>query len=298
MLLVLAACSPSAHEAANQATPLVEHAVQTHDGPVSATPFSMASSTGSAELAFLFVPADGFAYLDEHGHPIGVTVELLRDFAAFVAREHGLLLDVRWIQQPSWSTFYAQVRASHGAVFGIGNVTITDARDAELDFSPAYMSNVAVLVTHERTPTLSAMEAIGTEFAAHTALVFPGTLHEQRLARIAGQGGNMELRPVSSNDEIIDLLAGDGDYFAYVDAYNFWRARQQGRALRRHPVGDDDSEAFGVIMPDGSDWTTVMQAFFAADGGYTQSARFRSLLQEHLGEELANVILAAKDSPD
>jgi len=67
-------------------------------------------------------------------------------------------------------------------------------------------------------------------------------------------------------------------------------AREAAAPLRRHPAGDDGSEAFGVIMPHGTDWAPVMKAFFAADGGYVDGVRFRSLLREHLGEELARLL--------
>jgi hypothetical protein len=47
---------------------------------------------------------------------------------------------------------------------------------------------------------------------------------------------------------------------------------------------------FGVIMPRGTAWAPVMEAFFAADGGYVEGTRFRSLLREHLGGELARLL--------
>lgn len=85
----------------------------------------------------------------------------------------------------------------------------------------------------------------------------------------------MPTRPVASTDELVSLVASDAGYFGYIDVYDYWRARQAGQPLRRHPVGDDDSGTFGVILPRGSDWTPVMEAFFQAGGGYARCARFR-----------------------
>ena len=100
----------------------------------------------------------------------------------------------------------------------------------------------------------------------------------------------MATRPVQSNDELVALLSVDQGYFGYVDIYNFWRARHAGAPLRRHAVGDDASEAFGVILPDGSDWTPVIAAFLGAEGGYTRGSRFRAHMQRHLGPELARLL--------
>jgi ABC-type amino acid transport substrate-binding protein len=259
--------------------------------PATGTAFSDAVAAGEARLTFLYVPSSGFAYHDDDGRLTGVTVELLRDFARFAARAHGLHLRVDWLEEERWADFYGYVRDSEGGVFGIGNVTITEPRRHELAFSPPYLNNIAVLVTHRRVPELGSMAGIASAFRGLTALPYPGTLHETRLEAIRDRWlPDVPARPVASNDELVSLLASDGEYFGYIDVYNYWRAREAGLPLRRHPVGDDASETFGVIMPHGSDWAPVIEAFFRADGGYTASERFRGLLRHHLGEELARLL--------
>lgn len=283
---VLPACGPDR-------TPgrITERMSEAPAGPVSTASFAEAREAGAAQVAFFHVPSSGFAYGGPDGHPTGVTAELLRDFARFAASEHGLDVDVEWIEEERWADFYGYVRDSTGGVFGIGNVTITGARRDELAFSPPYMNNVAVLVTHEDVPELGSMDEIGNAFRSLTALPYPGTLHETRLAAIRERHlPDAPVREVASNDELVSLLASGDGYFGYIDVYNYWRAREAGAPLRRHPAGDDGSETFGVIMPRGTDWAPVMEAFFAADGGYVEGTRFRSLLREHLGGELARLL--------
>jgi ABC-type amino acid transport substrate-binding protein len=258
---------------------------------VSGSTFRAAQESGTGEIAFFFVPSSGFAYRDDDGSLTGVTVELLRDFVLHVAETHDIALTVIWLEEPRWADFYAYVRDSEGGVFGIGNVTITDARRRELDFSPPYLNNIAVLVTHEAVAELASMEEIGARFGQLTALTYPGTLHETRLDALRQRAmPAMTTRPVASNDELVALLGSAPAYFGYMDVYNYWRGRQQGEPLRRHPVGDDSSETFGVIMPHDSDWTPVITAFFDVDCGYARSDRFRQLLRTHLGDELAGLL--------
>lgn len=253
--------------------------------------FQEALEAGLATVTFFYVPSSGFAYRGADRTLTGVTVELLRDFARWVEENHRVTLEAEWVEEELWADFYQHVRQSSGGVFGVGNVTITAARDEELDFSPPYLNNIAVLVTHENVPELASMEAIGEAFAGLTALPYPGTLHEARLRALQRDHlPDMPTRPVASNDELVSLLASGEGYFGYIDVYNYWRAREAGRPLRRHPVGDDAGETFGVILPDGSDWTPVMDAFFRADGGYVNGERFRGLLREHLGEGLASLL--------
>jgi ABC-type amino acid transport substrate-binding protein len=257
-------------------------------GPVVATSFAEARASGEAELVFFHVPSGGFAYRDGEGRLTGVTVELLRDFAAWVAETRGMDLRVEWVAEERWADFYGYVRDSEGGVFGIGNVTITEPRRQELDFSPPYLNNVAVLVTHEAIPELESMDELPATFAGLTALPYPGTLHEARLEAIRDRWlPDIPTRPVTSNDELVALLASEPRYFGYIDVYNYWRAREAGHPLRRHAVADDASETFGIIMPHHSDWAPVMDDFFQADGGYATSPRFEALLRHHLGDDLA-----------
>ena len=43
--------------------------------------------------------SSGFAYRGTDETPAGVTVELLLDFARFAASEHGLDVDVEWVEE-------------------------------------------------------------------------------------------------------------------------------------------------------------------------------------------------------
>jgi ABC-type amino acid transport substrate-binding protein len=260
-------------------------------GPVTAPSFAQARETGQAGLTFFHVPSSGFAYHDAEGRLTGVTVELLRDFARYVADNYRVELDIQWLAEERWADFYRYVRESEGGVFGIGNVTITEPRREEIDFSPPYLNNVAVLVTHTEIPELGSMDDLPEAFRGLAALPYPGTLHEARLDQIRERWlPDAPVRPVASNDELVAILGADPGHFGYMDVYNYWRAREAGQPLRRHPVGDDDSETFGVILPHGSDWTPVMEEFFRADDGYADSERFRDLLRTHLGDQLAALL--------
>jgi ABC-type amino acid transport substrate-binding protein len=293
ILAVTAACEPPPDvDRAREVGPdPVEIMVEGPAGPVSAPTFADARAAGEATITFFFVPATGFAYRDDDGRLTGVTVELLRDFARQVARTHDMDLRVEWLEEERWADFYGYVRDSDGGAFGVGNVTVTEQRRGELDFSPPYLTNIAVLVTHEDVPEVGSMDEIADAFRGLTALPYPGTLHEARLETIRERWlPDMPAHPVASNDELVSLLARGG-HFGYLDVYNYWRARQAGQPLRRHPAGDDASETFAVILPRGSDWTPVMERFFHAGGGYVRSDRFHGLLRTHLGDELAQLLV-------
>lgn len=261
--------------------------------------WSDVQSQGEGVITLVYVPSDGFSYEDEKGRLTGVTIELVRDFVEFVNQEYGVEVSLQTKAIESFTDFYNYVVESESGVFGVANVTITEARKEELQFSPPYMTNIATLITHSDVEEISDMEGLSERFIDLDALAFEGTLHEVRLRRIIN-----ELLPEAgiefahSNNEIIEKVSDENRYFAYVDIYNYWRAIERGESLRRHSVGDEASEQFGVISPLDSDWDEVMNQFFENEGGYVGSERYRTLLSEHLGEELAALLIKGQGTED
>lgn len=296
VLLLVAAAVAGLLMTVQESRPAEEPPHEQPAGPDRGDSFLIAQAAGEGTVRVLYVPAEGFAYRAADGTLTGVTVEIARDFHRWLEDRHGIDLNMEFVEEPDWRTFYGRVRDATGGVMGLGNVTITEERRAELQFSSPYLTNVAVLITHERVPELAAFQDVPDTFEGLTPLAFEGTLHEDRLAAIRERfAPDHRLAFATSNDEIVERVAS-GEYYAYVDAYNFWRARERGQPLRHHPVGDDPGEEFGIILPLDSDWTAPLAAFFAHDGGYRNAPRYRNLLVEHLGEGVAASLLAALDA--
>jgi hypothetical protein len=264
-------------------------------GPDAGDRWEEVRARGAGTATVLYVPAEGWAYRDGEGRLTGVTVELMRLFAEHLRTEHGVALELRFVEEPDWRTFYRRVREGSGGVFGIGNVTITEPRRAELRFSPPYLTSVATLITREDVPELARLEEIPSTFEGLAALAFEGTLHEERLRRIrAEHHPELAVELARSNREILDRVAAGG-YFAYVDVYNYHGDRRRGAPLRNHPAADDPAEEFGIVMPLDADWGPVVDAFFAHGPGLRRTAAYRALLEEHLGPDLARTLLEAAE---
>lgn len=248
--------------------------------------------SGDGTVTLVYVPSEGFSYENEEGRLTGVTIELFRDFISWVNEEYAVELEAEMRAIESFSDFYGTVRDGSDGLFGVANVTITEDRRQELQFSPSYMTNIATLITHSERDEIGSMDDVASEFVGLDALAFEGTLHEVRLQQIVDNHlPEAEIAFAHSNNEIIERVAESDSYFAYVDIYNYWRASQEGAPLLRHAAGDEASEQFGVIMPLNSDWGPLMREFFEHDGGYLQSERYRYLMETHLGSELADLLL-------
>lgn len=254
--------------------------------------FEQARQAGAATLRVLWVASPGWAELDEWGHPSGVTVELMERFARWLSDEHALAIELVWEEEPDWSRFYRRVRDADSGVFGLGNVTITEARRSELRFSPPYARNTGVLISSADVAEIHKPEALPQVLADRRAMAFTDTLHEARLRHLAETyWPGMMMDFTRSNEQILETVAA-GTHFAYIDGYHYQRAVAAGLPLRRHDAFDAADERFGIIMPLASDWSDVLAQFFArAEGGLVSSDWYRDLFERHLGQETAELML-------
>ena len=95
----------------------------------------------------------------------------------------------------------------------------------------------------------------------------------------------MKIVVTSTSQEVFEKLTADPNGFAYLDLAFYLEAVQKRKSVKRHAVGDKASEQFGFAMPMNSDWQPLLEEFFAkANGGYTNSAAYKTILKKHLGE--------------
>lgn len=247
--------------------------------------WAQAKAKGQGEISLTYVETFGFAY-KENGKLTGVCIDIVDDFVKFVNEKKNVKLTSKLVGDgESFKGMYDKVKSSNGGVFGLGNVTITDERKKEVKFSPPFISNVAFLVSQTNVGTLAKMEDLPTTFAGLTAYTAKGTLNEKRINELKKKYFSaLNITLTSSSKETFEKLLADPKGFAYLDLTFYLEATQQRKPLKRHAVGDVSSEKFGFVLPMKSDWYPVLDEFFKADGGYTNTDRYKSILKKHLGE--------------
>jgi putative glutamine transport system substrate-binding protein len=92
----------------------------------------------------------------------------------------------------------------------------------------------------------------------------------------------------------LSKVAADPQSFTYLDIAFYLDALKHKKPLKRHGVGDQASEEFGLIMPMSSDWQPLMTEFFMKGGGYTNSIEYKKILSKHLGTAGVKLIESLK----
>jgi len=247
--------------------------------------WALAKAKGEGKISLAYVETFGFVYKD-NGKLTGVCVDIMNDFIKYVGEKKNVKLTSEFVGDgESFKGMYDKVKSSSGGVFGLGNVTITDERKREVKFSPPFITNLAFLITQSDVGTLAKMEDLSTTFGKLTAYTAKGTLNEKRINELKQKYyPDMKITLTATSQETLEKITSNADGFAYLDLAFYLEAVQQRKPVKRHPVGDKASEQFGFVMPLNSDWSPILDEFFKADGGYRNSAGYKSILRRHLGE--------------
>jgi len=252
---------------------------------------------GSGTITAIYLEEDKFAYTNDEGELTGVEIEIFQQFLNYLKNAKDVNIDVNYVKESkSFGDFYNTVQNSSGGVIGLGTVTILESRKREVQFTPPWINNVAVLVTHSSVNDLESMDNISSAFAGKTAIAIENTTLESRIRELEeNYFPNLEMEFVSSQNAALErVINGDGEYFTYLDVAIYWPAAQAGDPVKRHPVGDQSSEVFGFIMPLDSDWQPVFEEFFNLGGGYRSNPTYRNILLDQLGPEYTKMLEMAR----
>ena len=247
--------------------------------------WSKVKANGGGTISLTYVETPGFVYKGADGQLTGICVDIMKDFVAYVSKTQNVNVSLKFVGDgSSFSKMYTTAKSGNGGVFGLGNITITSARRNEVKFSPKFITNVAILVTQKTAPTLSNLEEISSKFAGMKAYTAKGTLNEKRILDIKNKYyNNLEISYAASSPETLDKVLSDPKSFSYLDIAFYLDALKKNQPIKRHPVGDQASEEFGIVMPMNTDWDNLMNEFFAAEGGYVNGVEYKKILNEHLG---------------
>lgn len=248
-------------------------------------------------IKIAYYQEDGFAFKNEQGELSGVSIEIFKHFISFLKNAMDVQVNPEFIAYMDFNKMYEDVKNGSNGVFGIGNVTITNERKEEVQFSSPYLTNISVLVTHQDVPDFETMHDIGTNNIVSKAYVYKGTTNEDHIQWVKTRYNNsVAIHRVDSDQEVIRKISSSTEVFSYVDLPVYWLAVEKKRPIKRHPIGDQASESFGFIMPLNSNWDVAMDEFFNRGSGYKSNPAYRNILISYLGPEVTKMLHLARES--
>jgi len=258
---------------------------------LSGTDWANALSSKKADITVVYYPEQAFAFKDNRGNYTGVELDILNQFFVWLKNAKGITVTVTFREQGDFDKLLSSVKSSKGGVFGAGNITITEERRKYFKYSPSYLNNIAVLMTHSSAPELKSLESISEVYKSYSAVVHKGTTHVITLNKLRETYfPDLSIKIANSDDEAIKAVINNRKLFTYTDLANYWMAQKDNQPVKRQEIGDKTTEQFGFIMPKNSAWDQAFSEFFNLGAGYRSNIMYKKILMRHLGNEVTQML--------
>lgn len=219
----------------------------------------------------------------------GVCADILDDFAAFVKKNYGKTLSINYAMKEQNFSKFLSITQHTPDIMGISNVTITEERKKILKYTPAFMSNLVVLLTHKDAPSISSLTQIPTVLNGYTAKVLAGSTHGKTIEKIKKENApNLKISYANSGVEIMNMLTESASIFTVLDFTEFINASRKQLPIKRHNVNVGTTEELGFIMSKQSDWDKPWNEFLTIE--YRKSVRYRKIIVDNLGANFLNMM--------
>ena len=248
--------------------------------------YASAKSSGSATWVLTYSEAPGFASVNKSG----ITFDIMQAFEAWVEKTKNIDITVRYAttDAKNFTKFLEEVKNAKGGVFGLSNTTITAERKRMYNFSPPYITNVGMIISNSKVPTLNNLSDISSTFAGMTAVTVKNSTNEKRLLTLKNKYyPGMKITYVPSFQQAVAEVISDPKKFTNVDFTYYLDAVQNRKPIKRHPAGDDQTEEFGIIMPKSNDWSPLLAEFMT---GFVNSTEYKKIIVNNLGQSAVKFI--------
>ncbi|ELR69874.1 serine/threonine protein kinase [Fulvivirga imtechensis AK7] len=245
--------------------------------------YAAAKAKGSANWVLTYAESPGFA-AKKNGAMVGITVDIMRKFEEFIEQKHGIQVNMAYeAKDPNnFTLFLDEVNKAHGGVFGLSNTTITDARKKMYSFSPPYITNIGMVLTHNSVPTMNNISEIADKFAGMTAVTIKNSTNEKTIQEIKRKYyPSLTIEYVPSFGDAMQRVINDPKAFTNVDFTYYFEAIQNRLPVKRHPGGDESTEQFGIIMPKSNDWAPLLEEFM---NSFVGSVEYKKIVATNLGQ--------------
>ncbi len=188
--------------------------------------------------------------------------KIMELFFTYVENKYKIKIKRYYKQASSFSNLYNDVKKGN-LDFAYCAFSITEERKKEVNFSPPYMPNVEVLISNEQVPVVLDSAQFSDVFGEMTALYLPGTTYEEDILNLKNKFPYLKIEPAESSAQIFMKISLNPKYFGYLELQQFFKKRKELDNIRRQSLYLVKREGFGFIYPKNSDWTPIVNTFFA-----------------------------------
>lgn len=245
-------------------------------------------ANGSGTLAIYYSEQGGLME-DVNGKPEGLCVEILKDFVEFVQKKYNKKINLQYVgKEAVFTDFLTTVQKSNN-LLGVTNVTITEERKKVLKFTPPFISNPVVLLTHKDAPTVNSLEELPKKLQGFTAEILGGSTHQKYVNKIKKEvWPNLAVTYGASETEIFKKITASSKVFTILDFTEFVNANRKRVPIKKQNIDLGDPDQLAFVMPKQSDWDEPWKEFLTDE--YRKSPQYRKKVSDHMGMAFLSVL--------
>jgi hypothetical protein len=245
-------------------------------------------SSGSGTLTVMYYEQPGLIY-EEGGKMKGVCVDIISDFISYVQTKYSKKITVNYAGKEPVFTEFLSIAQNTKDILGVTNVNINEERKKILKFTPPFLSNPVLLLSHKEAPVLSSITEISSKFAGYEAEVIAGSSHLKNMEKIkAAYMPSLKISYESNGSDVVKKLIANPKLFTILDFSDYIDATRKNLPIKRQNVNFGDPEEVGFIMSKQSDWDEIWKEFLTPD--YRKSVKYRKIIADNLGANMLTLL--------
>lgn len=247
----------------------------------------------SGIITITYFETPGVVYKNASNKLDGICIDILREFVNYVKVKKGVSLKVNLQKKTDdFSLFLNNIKTGKGGIFGLAPLSITQERKNIMTFTPAYMSNLSVLISHSSVQDLPSMVDISTAFKGMKAYSLKNSTVDTEIQEIKKKYyPDLQIIYVSSAADLINRTLEDPKSFTKTDFLYYAAASRERRPIKKHDEGSVKAQPFGIVMPKGCDWEEVWAVFLEE---FKLKPAYEKSLVKHLGYNATKMIIGLK----
>lgn len=236
----------------------------------------------SGKLTVYWYVSRPFVYQTPRGMA-GIEFEILENFKAYLREKHKVDLTLEWKEAASFSALCETIRTGNNPnLLGASAFSITDERRQTMGFTPAYMSDLTVLLTSGNIPIADNLEAFYNSLPSLKAITIEETTYEHEILRLKNSTGiDFPIEYIHSSENVMQTLADTEGAFGFIDlpVYMLLFNEDPSLKVKRQNILTIKREGYGISFPQNSDWDKPLSEYF-------NDPKFKSQLEKIIARHI------------
>lgn len=243
---------------------------------------------GKGTLTIIYFEESGLIY-ESNGKMKGICADVIEDFVDYVDKKHNKQITLNYAAKEADFSNFLRIVQNTDNILGVTNVTVTEERKKVFKFTPRFMSNPVVMISHKDAPLISNVNEIPTKLSAYTAEMISGSTHIKHINKIKNEvAPNLSISYGGSGSEIIKKITSNPKLFTILDLTEYIDASRKQLPVKRQNISFGASDHLAFIMSKGSDWDQIWNEFLTED--YRKSVKYRKNIVENLGANFLSLV--------